>query len=207
MNMPLTRGHKKWARTLEDLLSAANRVFSRKDAILATFAEVADEARVASGTIHNYFKSKDELIQAAGQKLLERLQQPVSALIEQTSDPAEQLAIVIKSVLSLTARDPEWGAALVRLVAACERTSSRLTTFIPDLVARGRQQGRFLIADVDAAYVVLSGSVIMAMRNITAREAAPAIAQSISEMLLISLGVGQGEARDIAARARFVDPS
>jgi hypothetical protein len=48
MAEPLTRGHKKRAPTLEDLLDAATRVFSRKDARPAAGpATDAADARIA----------------------------------------------------------------------------------------------------------------------------------------------------------------
>ena len=202
MAQALTRGHKKRARTLEDLLEAATRVFSRKEAILATFMEIADEARVASGTVHNYFKSKDELIEAAAIKLVERINGPVWRDCERVADPAERLAIIIKSAFQLMEDDPEWGAAVLRLIDATHRTTQKLTNLIPDILEEGRKSGRMTFRDPLAASNVVGGAILAGMRSINGGVAAGPMGEHLIEQVLLALGMKPKEALAIASKSR-----
>jgi AcrR family transcriptional regulator len=206
MAEPLTRGHKKKARTLEDLLEAATRVFSRQDAILTTFMEVAEEARVASGTVHNYFKSKDELIEAAAVKLVERINGPVWRDFERVEDPVERLAIVIKSAFRLMAEDPGWGAAVLRLVDATHRTTEKLTNLIPEILQEGRKKGRMSFRDSSAALAVVAGSILAGLRSVNAGADAGPMGEHLAEHVLLALGVKPKEALSIAKNARAAGP-
>jgi AcrR family transcriptional regulator len=206
MTEPLTRGHKKKARTLEDLLEAATRVFSRKDAILTTFMEVAEEARVASGTVHNYFKSKDELIEAAAIKLIERINGPVWRNFERVEEPVERLAIVIKSAFRLMADDPEWGAAVLRLVDATHRTTEKLTNLIPEILEEGRRKGRMSFRDPGAALAVVAGTILAGMRSVAAGADAGPMGEHLVEHVLLALGVKPKEALSISKNARAAGP-
>jgi AcrR family transcriptional regulator len=201
MAQALTRGHKKRARTLEDLLDAAARVFSRKDAILATFMEIANEARVASGTVHNYFKSKDELIEAASAKLVERVNGPVCAVCEKIDDPAERLAILIKSSLQLTAEEPEWGAAMMRLVSATHRTTEKLTNLLPDILEEGRRKQRLVYRDATAAMVVVAGAILLGMRAVSDGAEHGTLSEQISEHVLLGLGLKPADAAKVTKKA------
>jgi AcrR family transcriptional regulator len=202
MAEPLTRGHKKRARTLEDLLDAATRVFSRKDAILTTFLEIADEARVASGTVHNYFKSKDELIEAAAIKLIERIHGPVWRDFERVEDTAERLVIVIKSGFQLMAEDPEWGAAVLRLVDATHRTTQKLNNLIPEILEEGRKAGRLTFRDPTAAQNVVGGAILAGMRSVNGGASPDVMGECLSEHVLLALGLKPKEALLIARNAR-----
>lgn len=206
MSEPLTRGHKKRARTLEELLDAAARVFSRKEAILATFMEIADEARVASGTVHNYFKSKDELIDAAAVKLLDRINGPVYRDCERVEDPAERLAIVIKSAFQLMADDPEWGTAVLRLVDATHRTTEKLTNLLPEILEEGRKSGRMAFRDPLAAHNVVGGAILAGMRSVNAGAEPGPMGEHLIEHVLLALGIKAKEALKIAQSARPVGP-
>jgi AcrR family transcriptional regulator len=197
----LTRGHKKRARTLEDLLDAAARVFSRKDAILTTFLEIANEARVASGTVHNYFKNKDELIEAASAKLVDRVNGPVGQKCQKIDDTAERLAIVIKTALQMTAEDPDWGAAMLRLVSATHRTTEKLTNLIPEILEEGRRTQRLAYRDTAAAQSMVGGAVMAGMRSVSDGAGHAAMGEHLSEHVLLALGLKPAEAAKVAKRA------
>lgn len=201
MQEPLTRGHKKRARTLEDLLAAATRVFSRKEAILATFLEIAEEARVASGTVHNYFKSKDELIEATAAKLIERINGPVWKDFARVADPAERLAIAIKSAVHLIEDDPDWGAAVLRLVDATHRTTEKLTNLLPDILEEGRKSGRLRFRNREAALNLVGGTILAGMRSVSGGAKAEPMGEDLVEHVMLALGLSAEEARQLAKSA------
>jgi len=69
------------------ILAAAGVIFARKGFDRATIADIAQAARLAEGSIYNYFRSKDELLaylprqlaQPVLTELLDRLPSPASA--------------------------------------------------------------------------------------------------------------------------------
>ena len=207
MKEPLTRGHKKRARTLEDLLAAATRVFSRKEAILATFMEIAEEARVASGTVHNYFSSKEELIEATAAKLIERINGPVWKDFARVADPAERLAVAIKSAVHLIEDDPDWGAAVLRLVDATHRTTEKLTNLIPEILEEGRKSGRLHFRSAEAAMSLVGGSILAGMRSVSAGASAESMGEHLVEHVMLALGLSAAEARQLATSAGAAPPS
>lgn len=196
----LTRGHKKRARTLEDLLDAATRVFSRKDAILTTFMEIANEARVASGTVHNYFKSKDELIEAASAKLVDRVNDRVAQMFEKAKDPAERVSIMVRAALFTARDDPEWGAAVLRLVSATHRTSEKLSNLVPEVLEDGRKKKRVAYRCAIAARDLVSGAILSGMRSVHNGVAPEEMGEHLAEHVLLALGVKPAEAAEISHR-------
>ena len=62
---PLTRGHKKRARTRQSLIEAALRIYARKGVGELALNELAAEAEVSNGTIYNYFDGCITCLQSA----------------------------------------------------------------------------------------------------------------------------------------------
>ena len=96
--MPVTRsapqsGSRARARTRALLLDAALRVFARKGAGAAAIHEVAAEAGVSNGTFYNYFRTREELLEAASLALAERVIEESRSLSEGVVDPAERLLV------------------------------------------------------------------------------------------------------------------
>lgn len=198
---PLTRGHKKKARTLEQLVDAATRVFARQESGPTSFIEIANEARVASGTVHNYFKSMADLIEAASLKLVEQILRPVRSIFGQVEDPAERLAVLIWVSLQQVAEDPVRGAALLRLAASTRGTNEKLMCNVPMVLKDGLSQGRLVFRDPLAARNLVSGAILAGMRSVLCGEATPALGENLAEHCLVALGLGAEEATVVARRA------
>ncbi|HCB40298.1 MAG TPA: TetR/AcrR family transcriptional regulator, partial [Gammaproteobacteria bacterium] len=66
---PLTRGFKKKARTRQTLVDAAIRIYAEKGVGALLLNELAERAGVSNGTVYNYFKTREEVLQAVGIEL------------------------------------------------------------------------------------------------------------------------------------------
>jgi TetR/AcrR family fatty acid metabolism transcriptional regulator len=88
------------------ILKAAIKVFARHGFARARTAAIAREARVAEGTIYNYFKSKDELILTIFEQTWRDLLQALRAKLDPIQDPIQKLAVVLITVLDLFEADP-----------------------------------------------------------------------------------------------------
>ncbi|MCB2573021.1 TetR/AcrR family transcriptional regulator, partial [Listeria monocytogenes] len=70
--------HKKRERTRRGLIDAAVRLFARKEVGEIALLDVASEAEVASGTIYNYFRTRDEVVEAVGLALANEFSESIS---------------------------------------------------------------------------------------------------------------------------------
>jgi AcrR family transcriptional regulator len=66
----------------EAILDAAERVLTRAPDQAVNVADVADEARLAKGTVYLYFPSKDELLLAVHERRIDAFFRDVIALVE-----------------------------------------------------------------------------------------------------------------------------
>jgi len=88
------------------ILKAAIKVFARYGFSRARTAVIAREARVAEGTIYNYFKSKDDLILTIFEQTWRDLLQALRAKLDPVDDPIQKLAVALTQVLDLFEADP-----------------------------------------------------------------------------------------------------
>jgi AcrR family transcriptional regulator len=88
MNMPKTvdREQKK-----DMILKAAMRLFARKGISETKMEEVAKEAKIAKGTIYEYFKSREELLNLAFNYLLVLINKLVRQRMAEASSPDEKI--------------------------------------------------------------------------------------------------------------------
>ena len=88
------------------ILKGAVKVFAKHGFSQGRTAAIAREARVAEGTIYNYFKSKDDLIltifEETWRALIDRLKQSLPTEMH----PIEKLAIVLNAIVDLFEEDP-----------------------------------------------------------------------------------------------------
>lgn len=143
------------------ILDAAEDVFSRAGFHEAKMADIAERAGVATGTLYNYFKSKDHVFEA----LSERSHQAFSALVAPAAaipDPLERLIAIVSVVLDFLEQRGALFAIHVertggRLSKSAEPNSGRdeLSALITTTIAEAQSQG-LLRADISAEFQVHS---------------------------------------------------
>ncbi|HEY1329179.1 MAG TPA: TetR family transcriptional regulator [Casimicrobiaceae bacterium] len=108
------------AVTREQLLDAAERVFSEQGVASATLGEVASAAGVTRGAVYWHFRDKADLLAA----LCERVTLPMHAIFEDREgrgavDPLGVLRANAVGALTLLARDPHTQAVFRMAFQAC----------------------------------------------------------------------------------------
>lgn len=102
----------------EQILSAAVRVFARQGYAATRVDDVAREAGIAKGSVYLYFDSRDALLAAA----FEAYGTASHAVLQQARSgpgPAlDQLAALVRSVVTMMAKEPEIARILLDLWAA-----------------------------------------------------------------------------------------
>jgi AcrR family transcriptional regulator len=188
------------ARTRALLLDAAVRVFARKGAGAAAIHEIAAEAGVANGTFYNYFRTREELLEATSLRLAERLHEDIAASRTAVDDPAERIAIGCRRFVLQAMSDPVWGAALLRVWHSTPAPSAEgAAPVLADLRA-GRRAGRLRYASETAAIDLIQGTVLAGMRSVLEGRAGAEHAATVAALVLRGLGVPVSEADRIVTR-------
>lgn len=195
---PLTRGHKKRERTRQGLIDAALRLFARKEVGEVALLEVASEAEVASGTIYNYFRTRDEIVEAVGIALADRFSDTISALSSGVNSGALRLAIGVRMFISRAVEDPDWARAVIRVVHFDQAIRSRIATYVLTDLRAGREEGVFSYSDENIARDLVVSCAIGGMRAIVEGRGIEQHDSRVAEMVLKALGATPARARKLA---------
>lgn len=194
---PRTRGHRKRERTRRQLVDAGLRVLAAKGEALSV-SDVTAEAGVANGTFYNYFADREALLDALAAQLLWSLAEAAAG--EPIADPARRFAVASGRVLRRASADPVWGRFVLRLVNR-PRVQHNVDRYLRDDLAAGFESGRFDTGPDDATVDQVVGLLVMTIRRIVEREAAPDAPRRALERALRALGVARAEAAEVAAEA------
>ena len=89
----LSRRHKKRSPTRTQNLDATRRMYSHRDSSGVSLAGLADEAKLARGTVYNYFRSREEVMEATGANLADRFSERAAATYAKLDNGAQWVAI------------------------------------------------------------------------------------------------------------------
>ena len=87
---------------VREILEAACRVVSQYGFQGATVDRVAEEAKIAKGTIYLYFHKKDDLLKAAVEQGMESFANQVRAEVEEVTTPLEKIVRLVEASLELS---------------------------------------------------------------------------------------------------------
>jgi AcrR family transcriptional regulator len=185
------------ARTKALLLDAALRLFARQGVGATAIHEIAAEAGVANGTFYNYFRTREEVVEAVSIRLAERLQDEITTSIEGVTDAAERMAIGTRRFVLEAVRDPVWAAALIRVSTSSNRALARTAGPALHDLRLGRRRGRFEYRNETAALDLVTGTVLAGIRSVLEGRAGAEHAAPIAAIVLRGLGVSADEADDL----------
>ena len=198
---PLTRGHKKKARTRRQLLDAALDLLAEEDGEAFSVVAVAARAGVSHGTFYNYFDDRDALVAALVPLLVEGFAARAAAEVDEP-DPAARFAIITARALAVAAESPDLVRVALRLEAVQEALfAGAPLAYLREDLAAGHAAGRFDGSpDHDTLDVVL-GALLLAARRIVDGGGGLDHHRSVIRRLLATLGVPADEAAALADRA------
>jgi AcrR family transcriptional regulator len=188
------------ARTRSAIVEAALRLFAKQGVGGTAIHEIAGEAGVSNGSFYNYFRTREDVLDAGVRLLAKRLTDDISASYADVSDPAERVAIGSRRFMLKALVEPEWGAAVLRVWNSTPLMAKRVSDApVKDLRA-GRRKGRFSFTSERAAVDLLQGTVLAAMRTMLEGDAGEEHSESVAAMILRGLGLPSAEAKEIARR-------
>lgn len=197
----LTRGYKKKARTRQQLLDAALKIYAYKGAGELALNELAQEAGVSNGTVYNYFRTKEEVLEAVSLALAEELSHEIARINDSVASGAERVAIGIRAFILRAASNPEWAGALINIVRYAEGMRSALGNYVRNDIRTGLCQGQLDYEDENLAVGLLVSGVISAMIAIVESRFKEGDDRIVAAMLLQSLGMDSKNARFVANKS------
>ncbi|HTO09228.1 MAG TPA: TetR/AcrR family transcriptional regulator [Myxococcota bacterium] len=201
-----TPRHGKRARTRQQLLDAALRVLARVGTGGLSIQEITAEAGVANGTFYNYFRTREELLEAAVVPLVQRLVARVAGHTFATTDPALRLAFGVRAFISHAVEDPTWAAALLRIWGSGSSLPRRAGARVLSDLRAAQKKRRLRIPDEDVALDLVQGTVIASIRSVIEGKAGAERGPEVAVLLLRAFGMSAREA-DALAHAPMPGPA
>src|SRR5689334_15777228 len=197
---PLTRGHKKRERTRRGLVDAALRLIARKEVGEIALFEVAAEAAVSNGTIYNYFRTRDEVLEAVGIAMASEFSDAISVMNSDVQCGAQRLSIGVRMFVCRAAADHQWANALLRIIHFDQAMRSRLADHVLGDLRAGREEGSFTYEDECIALDLVVSCTTGAMRAVVEGRAVVEHDVRVAAMILQALGATPARARKIASK-------
>ena len=162
---PKTRERRPEQRR-QDLLDAAARVFAEKGVGAATVAEICEAAGVAKGTFYLYFDSREHLLAALRELMVdEALERAVSyyervgtediwSLVDGMTESMIELLYEQKDMLQAVTSEG-LSRETAEVFAECDR---KLNALVADGIRRGIEEGAFSVTNPDATAALLNNA-------------------------------------------------
>lgn len=197
---PLSRGHKKRARTQRRLLDAAIEVIAERGEAF-TVSDVTARAEVSNGTFYNYFADRGELLEAVVPDIVGSFTTRSDELVE-SEDPALRFATISAHALAVAHKGGPQIRAWLRLIAAPDvRVGADVFDHLRGDLEAGHRAGRFTTAPDDALVDLVVGALAMSTRRAVEADPPGDHAARVIAHLLVVLGLVPAEADRVAQHA------
>jgi len=190
----------KRERTHAQLVDAALRVIARKDAAALSILELAHEAQVSHGTVYNYFRTREEIVDAVALRLADDLSERQSRMFAGLEEGAARLTLAVRHFVLRAAADRAWGLVFLRVSAAAARLGHTVTLKTLGNLRLGRKAGTFRYESEAAALDLVFGTTLAGMRTVLDGRAARGHDRDIAYTVLRGLGAPRPEAERLVAR-------
>jgi AcrR family transcriptional regulator len=169
--MPVATKRKRITKSPEDrrrdLLEAASRLFASRGVSAVTVSEIADAAGVAKGTFYLYFETKDHLLAALREQLVEETLEYISSLmarvgsddwwglVDAALESSVDFLLAHRDMFQVFSREGMTPATQPQF-AECERRLSEAFAFG---IRAGVEAGVFSVEDPEMMGVLLRNAV------------------------------------------------
>ncbi len=113
------------------ILSSAQKIFAQKGYVKCTMSDVAIHAKVGIGTLYNYFKNKDEMLQLCIQKMVEDEIHTIEKESDKIADPLEKIRFFFTEHFELLKSKPHIARLLLIELRQSEGYYKRNPTYNP----------------------------------------------------------------------------
>lgn len=156
----LTRTERKRMRNQEALISAGYVVISAKGIDAATMGEIAELADVGSGTIYNYFASKDDLVIAVMEQVMHDLAEKIQRVTDTFTDPSHVYGFGVRSVMLALVEDDRWRGLLRRSEVAAMAMYRVMGPYAKRDLLAARNAGFYDFDDADLVWRLATHAIV-----------------------------------------------
>jgi AcrR family transcriptional regulator len=175
-------------------------VIARKDAAALSILELAHEAQVSHGTVYNYFRTREEIVEAVALRLADDLSDQQSQMFAGLEEGAARLTLAVRHFVLRATEDRAWGLVFLRVSAAAARLGHTVTLKTLGNLRRGRKAGTFRYESEAAALDLVFGTTLAGMRTVLDGRAGRGHDRAIASTVLRGLGATRAEAERLVAR-------
>lgn len=139
----------------EQILNAAEIIFTSKGFDHATMDEVAEAAELSKGTLYLYFRSKEEIHYGITQRGIDRLHEEMIQRVDESKDAIENILIMARVFIDFLESDSSLAASIL-FFQACEIGSLNIDQeeirknfmenspiqLLSNYITKGMEQGR-----------------------------------------------------------------
>jgi len=155
----------------KDILSAALKVFGRQGLTNTKMIDIAREAGIGKGTIYEYFRSRDEIIQATFNAFIEKLDTAKIDPDNSEMDSLPQLFTVIDSWTQILSHDPQEARVMVDMWAESTRIGSsgeinilleviqQYRDYLKEILDLGIQKGELHPMDTSSMAILITATL------------------------------------------------
>ena len=156
-------------RTRQNLLKAAQNVFSEKGFSGARVDEIARKARANKAMIYYHFGTKEELYQTVLLDLFAGILQEVARLGRDVADPRERLLSLYSGLVDQFARHPELPRIMMREVlaggthmdTAAAGALGAIIRFVGACIGQGVTEGTFRAVSPLVVHLTMIGPILL----------------------------------------------
>ncbi|MGB0920400.1 MAG: TetR/AcrR family transcriptional regulator [Alphaproteobacteria bacterium] len=195
-----TRGAKRAAQTRAKLVRAAMEVMAEKGVDGATINDITDAADVAVGSFYNHFGTRDAIIKAAAQTMIEDMGQALDGLWDHVDDPVEVIATAMRIAFKRAMDDPAWGWFLLRTSERGGLITRGLGARLTRDLKAAKLAGRVQPHNVDHIALALVGTFMAFLSAGLQKDLSHQGGEDMAQTILILLGIPTLEAGEIAIR-------
>jgi len=194
-------GRDRSARTRDELLAAARRLYGERPFDRVTVEDVVAAAGVAKGTFYVHFASLAELQTLVADDLAREFDELLQPRRVALHDPVERIAAGCGAFIAQALRNPAWGALVAHSAAAIPGVASIARNRLKEDIDRAAQSGQLGGVTTDLAFDFATGIVLHAMLSAPLKRRSPEEAPDVVAGLLRAIGVPPDQAAKVAQRA------
>lgn len=195
-----SRSERRRLRNRQALIDAGHLVIAEKGIDAATMVEIAELADVGAGTVYNYFTSKNELVIAVMEQVMDRLSQRIEAVTNTFDDPAQVYAFGVRNVMVAAITDQRWRWLLRRSEVIAGAMYRVMGPYAIRDIRNAVARGRYKVEDADLAWRLATNAIVGFSLAVCDAEIRPEKMDEAVVNLLGMVGVERDEAWDIARR-------
>lgn len=180
------------------LVTAAFSLAAEGGLEAVTIDAVIARAEVARGSFYKYFTSTDALMQAVGQQVSDATLETMNPVVSTLDDPAQRIAVGVRTVLHLVQHYPTLGGFLVRSGWPVRDLTPLFYEQVGETLSSGIRAGRFHPMPTALALSAVAGTLVGAMHAQTTQDMPPDFPECTAATVLRALGLPATQAQAVA---------